>query len=56
MLPPTAHEIAIETGAVHDAGGKSHGRPGSDFMVDVIKSLKIDYCLFQSGFELPRAA
>ena len=42
-LPPSAHEIAIESGAVHDDGKKSHGRPGSDFMVDVIKSLKIDY-------------
>ena len=42
-LPPTAHQIAIETGAVLEAHGKSHGRPGSDFMVDVIKSLKIDY-------------
>jgi acetolactate synthase I/II/III large subunit len=43
VLPPTAHEIAIETGAVHDSPTKSQGRPGSDFMVDVIKSLKIDY-------------
>ncbi len=43
VLPPTAHEIAVETGAVHDSTAKSHGRPGSDFMVDVIKSLNIDY-------------
>ena len=43
VLPPTAHEIAIETGAVPESSDKSHGRPGSDFMVDVIKSLKIDY-------------
>ena len=42
-LPPSAHEIAIETGAVHDAGGRTGGRPSSDFMVDVIKSFKIDY-------------
>jgi acetolactate synthase I/II/III large subunit len=43
VLPPTAHEIAVETGAVPESSAKSHGRPGSDFMVDVIKSLKIDY-------------
>ena len=43
VLPPTAHEIAVETGAVHASTAKSHGRPGSDFMVDVIKSLNIDY-------------
>ena len=42
-LPPTAHQIAVETGAVPESSAKSHGRPGSDFMVDVIKSLKIDY-------------
>ena len=42
-LPPSAHEVAIETGAVHDASGRTGGRPSSDFMVDVIKSLKIDY-------------
>jgi thiamine pyrophosphate-dependent acetolactate synthase large subunit-like protein len=43
-LPPTAHQIAVETGAVVDSGQKSHGRPGSDFMLDVIKSLKFEYC------------
>jgi thiamine pyrophosphate-dependent acetolactate synthase large subunit-like protein len=42
-LPPTAHQIAVEAGAVPETTAKSHGRPGSDFMVDVIKSLKIDY-------------
>jgi thiamine pyrophosphate-dependent acetolactate synthase large subunit-like protein len=43
VLPPSAHQIAVETGAVPETAGKSHGRPGSDFMVDVIKSLKLDY-------------
>ena len=31
-------------------------RPGSDFMVDVIKTLGFEYVLRQSGVELPRAA
>ena len=31
-------------------------RPGSDFMVDVIKSLGIEYIVRQSRIELPRAA
>jgi acetolactate synthase I/II/III large subunit len=44
VLPPSAHAIAVETGAVTDSGQKSHGRPGSDFMLDVIRSLKIEYC------------
>jgi thiamine pyrophosphate-dependent acetolactate synthase large subunit-like protein len=43
VLPPTAHQIAVETGAVPEKTDKAHGRPGSDFMVDVIKSLKLDY-------------
>src|SRR5581483_4475612 len=43
VLPPTAHEVAVETGAVPETASTSHGRPGSDFMVDVIKSLKFEY-------------
>jgi acetolactate synthase-1/2/3 large subunit len=43
VLPPTAHQVAVETGAVPESTAKGHGRPGSDFMVDVIKSLKVDY-------------
>jgi acetolactate synthase I/II/III large subunit len=41
-LPPNAHVAAAETGApqVPANGG---GRPGSDFMVDVIKTLDIKY-------------
>jgi thiamine pyrophosphate-dependent acetolactate synthase large subunit-like protein len=39
---PTARQIAAETGAPKEMA-QSHGRPGSDFMVDVIKSLKIEY-------------
>src|SRR5215467_556938 len=42
-LPPTAHQIAAETGVPKDVPHLA-GKPGSDFMVDVIKSLKIDYC------------
>ena len=42
-LPPSAHQIAIETGSVTDSSEKSRGRPGSDYMLDVIKSLKFDY-------------
>jgi acetolactate synthase-1/2/3 large subunit len=40
---PTARQIAMEANV--DVEVKpDHGRPGSDFMVDVIKSLGIDYC------------
>src|SRR5262249_32053785 len=40
---PTAQQIAMEANV--DVEVKpDHGRPGSDFMVDVIKSLGIDYC------------
>ena len=31
-------------------------RPGSDFMVDVIKTLGFEYVLRESGIELPRTA
>src|SRR5215204_1692072 len=43
-LMPTAHQIAAETGALKEPTTQISGRPASDFMVDVIKSLKIDYC------------
>jgi thiamine pyrophosphate-dependent acetolactate synthase large subunit-like protein len=43
VLPPTAHQTAIESGAVVQSHGKNRWRPGSDFMTDVIKTLKIDY-------------
>ena len=42
-LPPNAHQIAAETkvpGAVENRIG---GKPGSDFMVDVLKTLDIKY-------------
>ena len=35
---------------------RPQGPDGSDFMVDVIKTLNIDYVVLQSGVELPRAA
>src|SRR5215217_3146654 len=41
-LPPSAQQIAAETGIPKDMPHLA-GRAGSDFMVDVIKSLKIDY-------------
>jgi acetolactate synthase-1/2/3 large subunit len=41
-LPPTAQQIAAETGIPKDMPHLA-GRAGSDFMVDVIKSLKIEY-------------
>ena len=50
------HQIAVETGDLREPTTQIQGRPDSDFMVDVIKSLKIDYCLLQSGIELPRPA
>lgn len=41
-LPPNAHVAAAETGTPQ-VPEKSGGRPGSDFMVDVIKTLDIKY-------------
>jgi thiamine pyrophosphate-dependent acetolactate synthase large subunit-like protein len=41
-LPPTAKQIAAEAGVVKEMK-KVAGRANSDFMVDVIKSLDIDY-------------
>jgi acetolactate synthase I/II/III large subunit len=41
-LPPTAQTIAAETGAVLDTA-RVPGKPGSDYMVDVIKTLDIKY-------------
>jgi thiamine pyrophosphate-dependent acetolactate synthase large subunit-like protein len=41
-LPPTAQTIAAETGAELDTA-RIPGKPGSDYMVDVIKSLDIKY-------------
>src|SRR5437870_276551 len=42
-LPPTARMAAMETGTPKESTAPIPGRPGSDFMLDVIKSLKIDY-------------
>ncbi len=42
-LPPNEHVAAVETDVPNIAPYKSEGRPGSDFMVDVIKSLDIKY-------------
>src|ERR671917_282254 len=40
---PTARQIAIETGNLRERTTQIAGRPASDFMLDVIKSLKFDY-------------
>jgi len=42
-LPPNAHVAAAEAGAPDVPPYASEGRPGSDFMVDVIKTLNIKY-------------
>ncbi len=44
VLPPNAHVAAAETGTPQvPAASTEDGRPGSDFMVDVIKTLDIKY-------------
>jgi thiamine pyrophosphate-dependent acetolactate synthase large subunit-like protein len=40
---PTAYQVALEANVVTEVK-PIEGRAGSDFMVDVIKSLDIDYC------------
>ena len=40
---PTTQQIAAETGGLREPTTQLPGRPASDFMVDVIKSLKIEY-------------
>ena len=42
-LPPNAHVAAAETGMPDVPPYSGEGRPGSDFMVDVIKTLDIKY-------------
>jgi thiamine pyrophosphate-dependent acetolactate synthase large subunit-like protein len=42
-LPPRAHQIAAETGTPKELS-RVGGKPGSDFMIDVIKTLDIKYC------------
>jgi thiamine pyrophosphate-dependent acetolactate synthase large subunit-like protein len=42
-LPPSARQIALET-EVPKVDSPLGGRAGSDFMVDVIRSLGIEYC------------
>jgi acetolactate synthase-1/2/3 large subunit len=42
-LPPTAHTIAVETGTPPKDAARIGGVAGSDFMVDVIKTLDIKY-------------
>jgi DNA-binding GntR family transcriptional regulator len=40
---PTRYQIAAETGALLEPTTQLPGRPASDFMLDVIKSLKVEY-------------
>ena len=42
-LPPNAHVAAAETGTPQAPASSENGPPGSDFMVDVIKTLDIKY-------------
>jgi thiamine pyrophosphate-dependent acetolactate synthase large subunit-like protein len=42
-LPPNAHVAVAETGTPEVPPYSKEGRPGSDFMVDVIKTLNIKY-------------
>ena len=59
VRPPVAmgQQVALKP---ETTGGNvevtSNQRPGSDFMVDVIKSLGIEYCRRQSRLQLPRPA
>jgi acetolactate synthase I/II/III large subunit len=43
VLPPNARVAAAETGVPNIPPYSTEGRPGSDFMVDVIKTLDIKY-------------
>jgi acetolactate synthase I/II/III large subunit len=43
VLPPSAVEMRAEAGTPAALGNHGEGRPGSDFMVDVIRALGIDY-------------
>jgi acetolactate synthase-1/2/3 large subunit len=51
-LPPTARMVAAETGGTPEMPKSKAGKPGSDFMVDVIKTLDIKYnpCNAASSF------
>ena len=42
-IVPTARQIAAEVGSLKEPTAQLPGRPASDFMLDVIKSLKIEY-------------
>ncbi len=54
QTPNVAAKPVAETGATVEVTGNE--RPGSDFMIDVIKSLGIEYCAANTGFEFPRSA
>ena len=61
VLPPGAEQLEREVGTVDDYTSEEVDRyfvsnPGSDFMVDVIKSLEIDYIAVEPGLELSRAS
>ncbi len=54
---PSARQIAAETSPPQPrADVYTTDWPGSDFMVDVIKSLGFEYCRRQSRLQLPRPA
>ncbi len=51
---PMPKELEADTPAALDV--LTENRSGSDFMVDVLKSLGIEYVASESGIEFPRAA
>jgi len=46
---PSAAQLAADTQAQTPVSTRTVEKPGSDFMVDVIKSLGIEYCAFNPG-------
>ncbi len=61
-VAPTGYQISIETGNLRERTTQIAGRPASDFMVDVIKSLKIEYIYsnpassFRASYVFPASA
>ena len=52
-IPPVAFAQQVD-GSAATVEVSTPQRPGSDFMVDVIKSLGFEYCRRQSRLQLPR--
>ncbi len=58
VKPPVAlaQQAALKPEAHAGIEVSGNQKPGSDFMVDVIKSLGIEYCAANPGIQLPRPA